>query len=263
MTRGQIEQAFADAKVALAEDANIAESRVLYYDTLVLKKGTDYDSSGKLTKNFSDGRAKAWTGRARREGSEAATRRDDVRKAIDDRKRQDRELELRIEREEQERIASYEEFQRRIQPPDRANDGGVDPPLVAAMQLEDETEPVRDPHGGRASLVRAMVNRIRGASKGSRRHRSPPIPTRGSWSCTCWRRRESGPKRVCPLMANTRRNLPETRSRALPKGRSSSQADRGSEPEESREPKRPGQIREQPEALRLPYRQGDLRLIPS
>ena len=138
MTRDQMEEAFADVKVALDEDASIAESRVLYYDTLVLKKGTDYDSSGKLTKNVSDGRAKAWSERARREGSEAATRRDDARKAIDDRKRQDRELELRIEREEQERVARYEEFRRGIQPPDRANDGGVDPPLVAAMQLQDE-----------------------------------------------------------------------------------------------------------------------------
>lgn len=165
MTRDQIEQAFADAKVALDEDANVAESRVLYYDTLVLKKDTDYDSSGKLTKNVSDGRGKAWAERARREGSEAATRRDNARKAIDDRKRQDRELELRIEREEQERIARYEEFRRGIQPPDRANAGGVDPPLVAAMQYEDEQEPVRDPHGGRASLVRAMVDRIRGGSR--------------------------------------------------------------------------------------------------
>jgi hypothetical protein len=165
MTRDQIEEAFADVRVALAKDASIAESRVLYYDALVLRKGTDYDSSGKLTEDFRDNRAQAWTERARLEGSAATTRRDDVRRAIKDRERQDRELERRIEREEQERIARFEEFRQRIQPPDRANDGGVDPPSVAAMQLEDETEPARDPHGGRASLVRAMVDRITGASR--------------------------------------------------------------------------------------------------
>ena len=38
MTRRQIKQAFGDVSIALAKDANIAESRVLYYDTLVLKK---------------------------------------------------------------------------------------------------------------------------------------------------------------------------------------------------------------------------------
>ena len=29
---------------------------------------------------------------------------------------------------------------------------------MAAMKYEDQQEPVRDPHGGRASLVRSMVN---------------------------------------------------------------------------------------------------------
>jgi hypothetical protein len=122
MTRRQIEEAFGDVSVALANDASVAESRVLYYDTLVLKKGTDYDTSGKLTEHFSNSRKKAWVGRARSEGVKAAARRDDIRKASADRERQDRELELRIEREEQERIAEFEAAAAATRAPDRGTE---------------------------------------------------------------------------------------------------------------------------------------------
>ena len=165
MTRSQTAEAFGDVSIALAKNASIAESRVLHYDTLVLEKGTDYDTSGKLTEHFSNSRKKAWVERARSEGSAAATRRDDIKKANADRERSDRELERRIKREEEERVAAYEAFQRSQPAPDRANDGGVDPPVVAAMQYEDQQQPVRDPHGGRASLVRSMVNALTGASR--------------------------------------------------------------------------------------------------
>src|SRR4029077_2082429 len=72
--RSKILEMIDDASVALDENANIAESRVLHYDTLVLEKGTDYDTTGRLTESFGAGRAKAWTERALRAGSKATDR---------------------------------------------------------------------------------------------------------------------------------------------------------------------------------------------
>jgi hypothetical protein len=66
-----------------------------------------------------------------------------------------------MEREEEERVAAYEAFQRSRQSPDSAFDGGVDEPDVAArVEHADETEPVENPERGRASLVQAMVRRL-------------------------------------------------------------------------------------------------------
>jgi hypothetical protein len=138
-------------------------ARVLDYDTLVLEKDTDYDTKGNLTPNASDGRAKAWTGRAQRAGATATDRRNRARDEIANREKLANELQRRNEREEQARLDELEAAA--AVAPDRANDGGVDPPSVAAMQYEEEQEPVRDPHGGRASLVRSMVERIRNLSR--------------------------------------------------------------------------------------------------
>ena len=162
----KLKEIFEDVAAAAREsNANIADARVLLYDTLVLEKGTDYDTKGTHTREFSEGRAQAWTQRALRAGSEATTRRDRARDQIANREKLDDALRRRNKREEQERLDELEAAAAAIQSSDRANDGGVDPPSVAAMQYEDQQQPLRDPHGGRGSLVRSMVNALTGASR--------------------------------------------------------------------------------------------------
>ena len=161
----KLEEIFDEVAVLARRNASIADARVLNYDTLVLEKDTDYDTKGTLTQEFSAGRGKVWTQRALREGSEATARRDRAKLDIEDRQKRADDLQRRNEAEEQARLDELEAAARKQGTPDRANDGGIDPPSVAAMQYEDQQEPVRDPHGGRASLVRSMVNALTGASR--------------------------------------------------------------------------------------------------
>ena len=163
--RNKLEEIFDEVAVLARRNASIADARVLNYDTLVLEKDTDYDTKGALTQEFSEGRGKVWTQRALREGSEATARRDRAKLDIEDRQNRANDLQRRNEAEEQARLDELEAAARKQGTPERANDGGIDPPSVAAMQYEDQQEPVRDPHGGRASLVRSMVNALTGASR--------------------------------------------------------------------------------------------------
>jgi hypothetical protein len=156
----KLKQIFRNVANKVLENANIADARVLLYDTLVLEKDTDYDTKGNITSDARDDRAGAWTQRALREGAEATARRDRAKLDIEDRQKRANDLQRRNEAEEQARLDELEAAARSQPAPERAIDGGVDPPSVAAMQYEDEQEPVRDPYGGRSSLVRAMVNRI-------------------------------------------------------------------------------------------------------
>jgi hypothetical protein len=114
----------------------------LDYDTLVLEKNTDYDTKGTLTPEFSEGRAKVRNERALRAGSEATARRDRAIAEIEDREKRANELQRRNEEEEQARLAEFERAaaQAAIDP---ANNGGLDPPSVAAMQYEDQQEPLK------------------------------------------------------------------------------------------------------------------------
>jgi hypothetical protein len=105
---------------------DVADARVLDYDTLVLEKNTDYDTKGTLTDEFAGGRGKVWTERALRAGSEATARRDRGGDEIADREKLVNALQRRNEREEQERIARFEEFQRRQAGIGPANQGGID-----------------------------------------------------------------------------------------------------------------------------------------
>ena len=70
-----------------------------------------------LHRDVGDGRAKAWTERALREGSEAATRRDRARAEIADRQKLANALQRRNEREEQERLDELESRSRRQSSP--------------------------------------------------------------------------------------------------------------------------------------------------
>jgi hypothetical protein len=90
---------------------DVADARVLDYDTLVLEKNTDYDTKGTLTDEFAGGRGKVWTERALRAGSEATARRDRGGDEIADREKLVNALQRRNEREEL----------------DAAKGGGIDP----------------------------------------------------------------------------------------------------------------------------------------
>jgi hypothetical protein len=104
----------------------------------LLEKGTDYDTKGALTGEFSEGRSKAWTQRAVRAGSEATDRRNRAGDEIANREKLANELQRRNEREEQEQLEKFERSTGIQAAADRAIDGGVDPPSVAAMKYEDE-----------------------------------------------------------------------------------------------------------------------------
>ena len=130
--RNQIQDKMLDAIESLKSNANIAESRVLYYDTLVLEKGTDYDDTGRLTSDFSEGRAKAWTGRARSAGSKATNRKHEIEQLIKERDRAGRDAKRRNEERLEEERAAHRAYEASVTPKDSAFDGGVDPPSVAA-----------------------------------------------------------------------------------------------------------------------------------
>ena len=161
----KLREIFDDALESVLGDANVADARVLDYDTLVLEKGIDYDTKGTLTRELEEGRRKVWAQRAQRAGDKATTRRNRARDEIADREKLANALQRRNEEEEQRQLAKLERAAAAQAAIDPANDGGIDPPTVAAMLYEDEQEPARDPHGGRASLVRSMVDRLTNASR--------------------------------------------------------------------------------------------------
>ena len=153
MDSNKLREILEDVANKALEDANIADARVLDYDTLILEKDTDYDTKGTLTREFSEGRAKAWNERALRAGSKATTRRNRARIEIADRQKLATALQRRNAAEEQARLDELERQARAQQAGiDPANQGGIDPPSVAAMQYEDQGKPVRDPHGN-ASII--------------------------------------------------------------------------------------------------------------
>jgi hypothetical protein len=161
--RNQIENKMLEVANTLKSIGNVAESRVMYYDTLVLEKDTDYDTTGKLTGAFSEGRAKSWVERSRSAGSKATNRKREILKLIKERTDANNAADLRAKNLEAEARRLQREHEASITAQDSAFDGGVDdvPPSVAARREHpDEREPVENPVGGRASLVQAMVRRL-------------------------------------------------------------------------------------------------------
>ena len=134
----KLRKAFKKAEVLARRAANVADARVLLYDTLVLEKDTDYDTNGTLTQEHSEGRGKVWTERALRAGFKATARRNRARVEIADRQKLANALQRRNEREEQERIDELEQTAAAQASIDPANHGAIDPPAVAAMQYEDQ-----------------------------------------------------------------------------------------------------------------------------
>jgi hypothetical protein len=144
----------------MESNANIADARVMKYDTLVLEKGTDYDTNGRLTEEFRTGRAAAWTQRALGAGHKATIRKLEIQRLVKQRNDANRDAKLRNEEELEKQRAAFRAHQDSLKAGSgSAIEGGVEP-VAPQVEHADETEPIEAPERGRASLVQAMVKRL-------------------------------------------------------------------------------------------------------